>query len=380
MSGIVKPNLYFEYDYPDTTLVNTAFVVTAIRCQKNHYQLNTVTTDIVDPDASDCYSCPYYKKDQNCHLSCNRKKFVQKQIRTYINERNHFGYRKELSTLAIKLFLYLHFLRSDKFGYLRIEITEAAEILSCSRRSILRNLDALSRYGYISYAKGTFSGTYQVFLLSASENKKTASQGGRGYFVLSYDMFQILLGCKNITELRLQLRGIISTLDGSTKNQMLQETSFDDIKRMLPAYATKKMIKNTITSEHFLTMFGVKLSKEHSFFYITMKEDYNPIRIKTDKVSETKSMISEFVSAMNTNITKGNRKSKTKQPLLSLSNEDLLDVARISLQLPVSCIEQAIHRFYDSYIKKGERIRSAGAMIRTLSWDIYRYQQILTNT
>ena len=130
----MSANIYFEHEYPDTTIINTAAVVTAIRCQKNHYRTDVITTDIVDPDSSNCYACPYYKKGVNCTKSCDQKQFVKKQVRAYINERNHFGYKYELPALAIKLFLYLHFLRSDKFGYLRIELEEAATILSCSRR------------------------------------------------------------------------------------------------------------------------------------------------------------------------------------------------------------------------------------------------------
>lgn len=373
-------DLYYTHEYPDTTTVNTAAIITAIRCQKNYYRTDVVTTDIVDPDASNCYICPFYKKNANCDHECNQKQFIRKQVRTYINERNRFGYKKELPALAIKLFLYLHFLRSDRHGYLRLEVNETSEVLSCSRRSVVRNLETLSRRGYISYAKGVFAGTYQVFLLSASENKKTAAQGGRGYFVLSYDMFQILLGCKTINELRLQLRGVVSTLEGTTKNQILQETSYADVKRMLPAYATKKFIRNTITSEHFLQMFGVKLSKEHSFFYITMKEEYNPIRIKADKVANARNSIEDVMNQMNASITKTNKKFKTHVPLLSLTKEDIQDVAKISLQLPISCITQALSRFHESYVKRGERVRSVGAMVRTIAWDIYGYQQLNPST
>lgn len=251
-------------------------------------------------------------------------------------------------------------MRSDKFGYLRIELEEAATILSCSRRSVIRNLHTLSERGYISYTKGLYTGTYQVFLLSSTENKKTASQGGRGYFVLSYDMFKILLGCQTINELRLQLRGVISTLEGATKNQILHETSYADIKRMLPAYATKKLIRNTITSDHFCQMFGVKLSKERSFFYITMKEEYNPIRIKSAKVDDAKATIESALSRINADITKVNKKQKTKISLLSLTNEDIRDVANISLQLPVSCIVQALSRFHETYIKKGNGSEVSG--------------------
>ena len=59
---------------------------------------------------------------------------------------------------------------------------------------------------------------------------------------------------------------------------------------------------------------------------------------------------------------------------------NIRDISKISLQLPVSCITQALHRFYDSYVKKGERIRSVGAMVRTLTWDIYGYQQLITSS
>ena len=198
--------------------------------------------------------------------------------------------------------------------------------------------------------------------------------------MLSYDMFKILLGCQTINELRLQLRGVISTLEGATKNQILHETSYADIKRMLPAYATKKLIRNTITSDHFCQMFGVKLSKERSFFYITMKEEYNPIRIKSVKVDDARATIESALSRINADITKVNKKQKTKISLLSLTNEDIRDVANISLQLPVSCIVQALSRFHETYIKKGERIRSIGAMVRTLAWDIYGYQKLVPGT
>ena len=112
----VSAAIYYTYEYPDTTIINTADVVTAIRCQKNHYNTDVITTDTVDPDASDCYSCPFYQKGINCDRSCDKKHFIQKQVRTYINERNRFGYKKELPAIAIKLFLYLHFLCSDKHG------------------------------------------------------------------------------------------------------------------------------------------------------------------------------------------------------------------------------------------------------------------------
>lgn len=380
VSSLTNSNLYFEYEYPETTLVNTASVVTAIRCQKNHYRMDTITTDIVDPDASDCYSCPHYKKGQNCTLSCDHKKYVEKQIRTYVNERNRFGYKRELSALAIKLFLYMHFLRADKYGYVRIETKEASNVLSCSIRSISRNLMLLSKRGYISCAKGPFSGTYQAFLLSSSENKKTAAQGGRGYFVLSYHMFQVLKDCKTVNELRLQLRGVLSTLDGTTKNQMLHETSYEEIKRMLPSYVTKSLIRNVITSEPFLQMFGVKLSKENSFFYITMKEEYNPVRVKSDKVDSAQNTIEKVILRMNSDISKTNKKQKTNHPLLTLSKTDIRDVSKIALQIPVPYIVQAISRFYESYVKKGEKIYSIGAMIRTLAWDIYGYQKLVPHT
>lgn len=372
--------IYYQHEYPETTIINTASIVTAIRCQENHYRMDTISTGTVDPDASGCYSCPYYQKGVDCSLDCSHKQYELKQVKTYINEKNRFGHRQELPALALKLFLYMHFLRVDSRGYLRIELTEASEILSCSRRSIRRNLETLSKRGYIAYGNGPYTGTYQVFILSSTENEKTASQGGRGYFALSFDMFNIIKESQNVNELRLLLRGVVSALEGTTKNQMLQETSYRDIKRMLPAYATKKSIRNIVTSGRFAQMFGVKLSKENSFFYITMRDEFNPMRLRTDKVSSVMESLKASIINLNNEIKKSNRKDKTQVPPLSVTNEDLRDIANISLQIPVPYIEKALRRFHESYIRKGERIRSVGAMVRTLSWDIYGYEKLVTNT
>ena len=76
----MSANIYFEHEYPDTTIINTAAVVTAIRCQKNHYLTDVITTDIVDPDSSNCYACPYYKKGVNCAKSCDQKQFVKNRF------------------------------------------------------------------------------------------------------------------------------------------------------------------------------------------------------------------------------------------------------------------------------------------------------------
>ena len=111
-----------------------------------------------------------------------------------------------------------------------------------------------------------------------------------------------------------------------------------------------------------------------------MKDEFNPVRIKNDKVAEAKTEIENVINLMNADIAKSNRKLKQKEPLLQITKEDIRDISKISLQLPVPCITQALHRFYDSYIKKGERIRSVGAMVRTLTWDIYGYQQLITSS
>lgn len=379
MSTNDTQDLYFHMEYPKTALINTAAVINAVKNQVSHYKTEYKQTDLVDSNASDCYSCPFYQKDGNCTRDCEKKRFQIVETRTYINEQNHFGKRAPLNTIAIKLFLYLHFLKADQNGYVRIEMQEAADVLCCSKRTILRNLDTLSRRGYISYGKGLFAGTYQAFILSVKENHKSAAQGGRGYFVLSFDMFKLLCNCKTINEIRLELRGIVSALDGLTNNQFLNETSFSDAKRMLPAYVTKKKIKQILISSEFRSMFGVKLSKENSFFYITMKEEYNPVRLKTDICKHCRSAIEQVVSSINKDIEKMNRKLKQHQPLLQLSNSDITDISKISLQLPEQVIVSAIYRFYDTYVKQGEKIHSVGAMIRTLSWDIYNYNKMMAS-
>jgi len=374
---IQEPNMeqfYFHMEYPKTALINTAAIINAIKNQPNHYKIQTQKTNIVDVDASNCYACPYYNRGENCTRSCGQKRFQVLTQRIYVNERNHFGTRQKLNTLAIKLFLYLHFLRVDKYGYARIEVTEAAEQLSCSKKSVTRNLETLSKRGYISYGKGLYPGTYQVFILSIKDNQKSASEGGRGYFVLSFDMLKTLINCKTINVLRLQLRGIVSTLDGLQNNQFLNETSFADTKRMLPDYVTKKQIIQIITTPEFGTMFGVKLSKGNRFFYLTMKDRFNPVRLKSEICDHCRDTITDAIKTLNDSISKTNKKQKKQDPLLQVKLQDLNDISKIALQLPETVIVSAVCRLYELYVKKGERIHSIGAMVRTLAWDIYGYQ------
>jgi len=174
--------------------------------------------------------------------------------------------------------------------------------------------------------------------------------------------------------LRLQLRGVVSTLDGFQNNQFLNETSFADTKRMLPDYVTKKQIMRIITTPEFGTMFGVKLSKGNNFFYLTMKDGFNPVRLKSEICDHCRDTIADTIKTLNDSITKMNKKLKKQDPLLQVKLQDLNDISKIALQLPETVIVSAIYRLYELYVKKGERIHSIGAMVRTLAWDIYGYQ------
>lgn len=246
--------------------IGRAVLAKALGLQSNYKTVEYVETDpVLDPAASGCYECPYNKmrefydylpdemklQVQNCCSSCShsvyRNNYTTKV--TYHNEKAMFGYQPRLKNNAVKVFLILHFMRPGSHGeIMNVNLKKIANLIGCQSRTVLRALDYLSEYSYISYCRGTCAGTVNLIISKYDEYHKPSREGGRGYITLTKEFLEKILSLKNINLLRIVLR-VYMKLDQEAQNNdnVSIDISYEDLERYLPDYCNhKNVIKKTL--------------------------------------------------------------------------------------------------------------------------------------
>lgn len=296
--------------------------------------------------------------------------------KVYINEKNQFGTREELHRSAILLYLYMHFLTPDRFGYVRLGTKEASIQLHCSERTILRNLKVLSAREYISYSEGIFPHTYSIFITGYADMSKPATQSGRGYFQLPFKTFEQLIASSNINEVRLELRGHTSYADGMQKGALSGEHSYQEVKRMLPSYLSNKQIRTLLLRSSFLEMFHVLFAEEGTYFKINVKDSYNVHTVMNGLRDKCSLELDKLLLELNTlakETQKKKSKYKVKRPEWNISDKDKLDIINIALQRPIPLIIDAVRQVYTQYIVGQQPIQKLGALVRIITDHYYTY-------
>ena len=163
--------------------------------------------------SDECSGCPY--RDDNDFDSCIR---CRKLKVNYINDANRFGFRHRLNANSLKILLYLHFLNPDKKGRVQASIFDLCDKIGCCRACITDNLNRLTKYGYIS----VFKNSPTVFYITINDYEQLylpAKEGGRGYYVMSSDVFEQLKNISNVTSLRIYLSELLSLDSAESKGQ-----------------------------------------------------------------------------------------------------------------------------------------------------------------
>lgn len=229
--------------------VGKSVIIRAIGLQANFKD----NSDKLDEKASGCFSCPHflvkekYKKNSGCEeyesadsacVKCTKKVYISK----YVNESNRYGYSHPLSLCAIKIFLYLHLLSPTSIGVVGgVHVPTIARELKCSEKTVHSCLRNLQEYGYIYYRRDQERGCYLIILLEYQEYFKPAAKGGRGYFILSRQLFEKLIKVNQLNIMRLYIRMYLNIELNRQKypkrEPIRKDTkSLAELRNYLPAY------------------------------------------------------------------------------------------------------------------------------------------------
>lgn len=348
-------------------------LIPALRLMDNFKTISY--TQILDENASGCLSCPHFK-DCRQHTSdhCNRclkKTYKLDETVKYVNEKNRYGDKAPLQRNALLLFLYIHYLHPDQYGLVQINIARAAETIHCTDRSIRNNLHLLNKQNYITLQKGEYPGTYFAFIQSYPQYFNTMEQGGRNYISLSYETFQTLTEEKEINTIRLSMRILTSNIDSTTPKLLRNETSFKEIRRLLPNYCCNKFVRHITETKTFHTLFQIAQTA-HTLF-IDIVETFNPNKLTENLKKDCLIQIDQCMDLINE---KANQLGYKYGKHWFLSKKEKNDIANIALQYQPIHIINALHTVYDSFILQGREIDNVGALVRSITQSNSRFYNL----
>lgn len=339
-----------------TASIGNAVLISALRLQNNHYvyidkkNLNTFDTG--------CFKCPYYQKNSEACLSCNHKIYEYSQEKKYVNEKNRYSYRKVLKRNALLLFMYLHFLNPDSMGLVHFDLEDAASLLHCTERSIRNNLHLLEKANYITLKPTSIYGSYSAFISEYTSYFHKANTGGRGYSVLSKDVFYQLLQMQDINSLRLSIRSLLVDLDNTKKPELRK--SYKDLHYILPDYCTKENIKNIISSDIFSSLFSSSIKKR--YVILNIKDEYNVLKLANTLRQQCKNAVQDQLLKIQLY-----QKEKQLKETLTLSESDMKDITNIALKFPIPNICNALMILYTDYVVPHLPIGKIGPLLRTIT-------------
>lgn len=368
----------------------------AIGLQENHTKINTEIIDTIDEIASGCNTCKHkiladmyeqnsleYKNLKAMCETCPHKviKQVIVESKSYINEKNRYGYQPRLKINAIKLLLVLnHLSETDGYG-INIKINYLAEQLNCDKKTIKNNLEVLKKYNYILY-NITETGNINFYLPEAENYYKKAKDGGRGYLTVSSECLKELLSIKAINSLRLALRGLMEFDELCPKGFTGYNKTYKEIKHGLPRYC-KKGIINTAASQ--ISLFTVEFDAKAIHFFI--KEEFNAKKQKQVQLDYLEDYLNDFNTNFNLYISDYNNIASETYNIIKdipcvkdfvvdankpmhmvLHKDEIQDLAKLITQFSLEEVMMALSQVYNTYYSKGNRtdIKNLGAVIRKL--------------
>lgn len=378
------------------TNIGKAVLLQAIGLQKNYTEIKESTVEVIDYNNAACSDCKYRAilnafepNSEACEAAleacknCPRKVFTTETIykKVYHNEKNRYAqnsYKPRLKANAVKLLLALHFYHPDRFGIIKnIDIRELASLLECDIKTIRNNLCILNKYSYITYSKPD---TYliTVYLNDYENYYLPAKKGGRGFFVMSFELFKQILKIRTLVTLRIYLRELIDidNLNISGGPFTAVSKSFKDIKQSLPDYCKPHVIKKAVQQEN--EIFDITL-KEFSVRF-EIKDEYNSKQQKEKcynyYIEKFTAFISEFNNtavSLNVNNIKPEKYAfyfdavpTEYYHLLHLKDFEIEDLAMLSIQYSYDTVLYALSSVYKTYILNDRKINNLGGLVRTV--------------
>lgn len=370
----------------------------ALGLQKNYSEVLERAYEVLDEDASGCGTCKWHALRTVTHdgeelfaeceracASCPHRvmKVEYTYSRVYHNERNRCGYKPRLKCNAIKLLLAFHFYEIDQNGLIyHIDVSALAEKLGCNIKTVNNNLEQLREYGYISFSR-IDSRLINLYLPEYEDYFKPASSGGRGFLVISENVFSELLKIDSINTLRITLRQLMEFDQLKNHGTDSVEKSYHDLRMLLPDYCKRNVIQKASDK---LSMFVTEI-KDNLIKFI-LKPEFDAKHQKEERLQFYEEQLTEFwhefteeAGEINTGIHSIDESKfagffegiEVEEYVgWSLSPLDVADLAYLCLQYSFNVVLKALQQIYQTYILKFTKITNLGGLARTIIHAMYR--------
>lgn len=386
--------------------IGNALLIKALGVQAN-YKENTV---VLNEKNTGCYSCKNYimlhaanndstvdaEKIKNTCLSkcesCNKKVYCQRIV--YHNERNKYGYLPRLKTNAIKLLLAYHMIGLNADGIVsNVNIKALSSLLQCSRMTIINNNNILQEYGYIKFIN-TGKDYINVYIPEAETYYLPAKLGGRGYMPISLVLFNELLKCDTLNELRITLRELMNFNSSSINNLSSTVKSVNEIRRTLPKYCRPNIVKKAALK---MSVFTVKLIDKGidrlEKIRFTLPDKFNVKSDKEDRLAFYERQFADFIDELKTEIVIVNTTNDTalnlshselrkykdtyedEMFLPNLTELELTDISALALDISYCDITSSFMDAYFTYYVHGSKPKNVAGLIRHLVRIKYEQKQ-----
>lgn len=332
--------------------------------------------------SDECAGCPYRSDNNfdNC-VHCNKLKI------NYVNDANRFGYRHRLNATSLKIMLYLHFLNPDKRGRVQASIFDLCDKIGCCRACIASNLNRLTEYGYITL----FKVSPAVFYITINDYEQLylpAREGGRGYYVMSYDIFEQLKTITNITSLRIYLNELLSLDSAETKGQATaEERNIVEIRRYLPDYCKRNVIvrklreNKTVNGDGFMTY---KHETGSKVLRIELNPRFKAKLTKENMINSMEQKVNDFIMSFNRNVPLYNNGLPVETSMIHIFDEIrtdnaslikaeyivhntfVYDIAEMAVQYGLDLVLSSFIKMYNGYIIQNRLIKNPGGLLRTI--------------
>ena len=332
-----------------------------------------------------CSACPDYLLCN--HAACKNCPHFQETViydTQYVNEKNKYGYQTRLNKTALKLLIYLHFLKPDKNGIIQnVSFSDLEQKLYCTKKTIQDNLNLLVQYNYIMTCGSSSSNQCCTVLLC--EYKKyflPGKDGGHGYITMSKELFEEIIKIKNVNALRLTLRNYINCDNASYQENLPVRTvikNYQDLKRYLPRYCNRGIIQKALENN---TILHIEKSNESIAF--TINDQFNAKEIKQNMKQANQAELEHFIEYTNYclhNYVCAPEEYSVKLrnigiyvPLdanvklysLTVQKKDITDLTQLSIEYGLQNVLEALQYIYHYFIFTSTNIQQLGALTRSI--------------
>lgn len=375
--------------------IGKSVIIQSLGIQKNYTEVIESTVETIDYNNAACINCKYkavietFGKDSRAYSDacstcehCPHKALAHKNVykKVYHNEKNRYGYRPMLKANAIKLFMLLHFYHPDSNGIIRnLDAGELAANVGCNVRTIWNNLKTLQEYTYISYSKNEY-GLINILLNDYENYYLPANKGGRGFLVVSKELYKRLCNIKSLVSLRIFIRELLSLDAPELKGQAsVDYKKIKEIRNLLPAYCKPSVIKE-------------KLGKESDIFIVSFKDDVVRFQIDTKFIPKNEKLrvhdeyaitLEKFIWEFNQNVAyvnsggicpnylndffsiKNKKSAASFKPML-LTEIEIDDLASLSVHYSYDIVVNALSVVYREYYMYQKTVNNLGGLVSTI--------------